>query len=420
VNTDDGSTPAITLPFNITLYGQTYNTIYITVNGAIGLGAPIQGPYYYQLPESNTLNRYVAYIAPFWADLDVAHIGSVTYLITNNQINITWYQVPCHSDNWNSNRVNTVTLIITNESTYAFIYGDLDWKNDPSDYYPSYARISKGDDGATYKNFWTGAQALSVIANKTIWFDSNGNIMSPHIGLTYTVNDSTPNYHDNVIYTIVATNTGTINATGVKVTALLPSGLNYVSSSSTSYDSATGIWNIGTLAPGESLILTLTAYVNQVGSIISYATTTAQDQYETSAYDSKSLTITVPNAADIAVAMTATTYTPRVGNSFYITITVTNNGPSTATGVQVTDLLPSALEFRSTSSISQGSYTSNTGLWNIGTLTSGQTATLTIRVRPRSGYGGQTVTNTATKTAETQYDPLTSNDSASINLNIRS
>jgi len=118
--------------------------------------------------------------------------------------------------------------------------------------------------------------------------------------------------------------------------------------------------------------------------------------------------------------MTATTYTPRVGNSFYITITVTNNGPSTATGVQVTDLLPSALEFRSTSSISQGSYTSNTGLWNIGTLTSGQTATLTIRVRPRSGYGGQTVTNTATKTAETQYDPLTSNDSASINLNIRS
>ncbi|MBI5459356.1 DUF11 domain-containing protein, partial [Methanobacterium sp.] len=420
VNTDDGTTTAITLPFNITLYGQTYNTIYITVNGAIGLGAPIQGPYYYQLPESNTLNRYVAYIAPFWADFDVAHIGSVTYLITNNQINITWYQVPCHSDNWNSNRVNTVTLIITNESTYGFIYGDLDWKNDPDDSYPSYARISKGDNGATYKNFWTGAQALSVIANKTIWFDSNGNIISPHIGLNYTVNNSTPNYHDNVVYTIVATNTGTINATGVKVKALLPSGLNYVSSSSTDYDSATGIWNIGTLAPGESLILTLTAYVNKVGSIISYANTTAQDQYETNAYDSKSLTITVPNAADIAVAMTATTYTPRVGNDFYITITVTNNGPSTATGVQITDLLPYALQYRSTTYTSQGSYSSTTGVWNIGTLTSGQTATLTIRVRPRNGYGGQTVTNTATKTAETQYDPLTSNDSASINLNIRS
>ena len=399
INTDDGTTTAITLPFNITLYGQTYNTIYITVNGAIGLGAPIQGPYYYQLPESNTLNRYVAYIAPFWADFDVANIGSITYLITNNQVNITWYQVPCHSENTNTNRVNTVTLIITNQSTYAFIYGDLDWKNDPNDSYPSYARISKGDNGATYKNFWTGAQALSVIANKTIWFDSNGNIISPHIGLTYTVNNSTPNYHDNVIYTIVATNTGTINATGVKVKALLPSGLNYVSSSSTAYDSATGIWNIGTLAPGESLILTLTAYVNKVGSIISYANTTAQDQYETNPYDTKTLTLTVPNAAHIAVTYTVNSSTPNYQGNVVYTITATNNGPSTATGINLTSKLPSGLTYVSSSS---SNYNSNSGIWNIGTLNNGASATLTITAKvAQTG----TITTYANTTAQNQYDP---------------
>jgi len=285
VNTDDGSTTAITLPFTITLYGQTYNTIYISVNGAIGLGAPIQGPYYYQTPESNSVNRYVAYIAPFWADFDVAHIGSITYLITNNQVNITWYQVPCHSDSWNSNRVNTVTLIITNASTYGFIYGDLDWKNDPSDSYPSYARISKGDNGATYKNFWTGEQELNEIANKTIWFDSNGNIISgaADIAVTLVAGSTTISYHDTTTLTITVTNNGPNTATGVQVKEVLPSQLGYRSSTpspGTTYNSNTGVWTIGTLNSGESKTLVITVRGNSYGYGTSTATKTAENQYD--------------------------------------------------------------------------------------------------------------------------------------------
>ena len=284
VNTDDGSTTAITLPFTITLYGQTYNTIYISVNGAIGLGAPIQGPYYYQTPESNFVNRYVAYIAPFWADFDVAHIGSITYLITNNQVNITWYQVPCHSDSWNSNRVNTVTLIITNQSTYSFIYGDLDWKNDPSDSYPSYARISKGDNGATYKNFWTGEQELNEIANKTIRFDSNGNLISDFadIGVSQTVSNTAPRKNTFITITITVTNNGDNTATGVQITDILPSKLAYQSASATqgTYNQYNGIWNIGTLNSGQSVSLTITVRVTDRGTITNTATKTAEDQYD--------------------------------------------------------------------------------------------------------------------------------------------
>jgi uncharacterized repeat protein (TIGR01451 family) len=246
VNTDDGSTTAITLPFTITLYGQTYNTIYISVNGAIGLGAPIQGPYYYLTPESNPANRYVPYIAPFWADFDVANIGSITYTITNNQVNITWYRVPCHSDNRDSNNVNTVTLILTNESTYGFIYGNLNWKNDPSDSYPSYARISKGDNGATYKNFWTGNQELSEIANKSFWFDSNGNLISgaADIGVTQSAGASTIHLwwgSNTTTLTITVTNNGPNTATSVQIKEVLDSHISYRShtaSSGTSYNPA--------------------------------------------------------------------------------------------------------------------------------------------------------------------------------------
>lgn len=411
VNTDDGTTPAITLPFPITFYGHTYNTIYINVNGLISFGVPMPGPYYREYPDN------VPYIAPFWGDIDITNAGSVFYVIENDKVTITWENVPGYTQ---TGYYNNFQVIMRSNGTFSFIYGDMEWANDLPSMYTKVI-INSGFGTNPTKEFWNGGQSLSLIENKEIMFDSNGNLLyDPHIAVNYTVNNSTPNYHSNVEYTITATNQGPDTATGVKITSLLPAGLTFVSSSSAAYDSATGIWDVGALNVGESAILTIIAYVAQTGSITTYANVTAQDQYDPNPYESKNVTITVPNAADIAVTMTATDYTPTVGVDFDITIRVTNNGPDTATGVQVTDLFSSTgpLRYRSTRSISQGTYSSTTGIWNIGTLTSGQTATIVIRVRPRSGYQGQTVTNTATKTAETQYDPVTSNDSATITLNI--
>ena len=84
------------------------------------------------------------------------------------------------------------------------------------------------------------------------------------LSLTKTVNSTSPIAGSNVTYTLTATNASTASAssTGVTVNDDLPSTLTYVSSTSsgtTTYDSATGIWNIGTLAPGASATLSITA-----------------------------------------------------------------------------------------------------------------------------------------------------------------
>lgn len=95
------------------------------------------------------------------------------------------------------------------------------------------------------------------------------------------------------------------------------------------------------------------------------------------------------------------------GTTVTFTLTVKNAGPDTATGVAVTDILPPAFTFDS-SSASQGSYDSTSGVWSVGTVTTALDATLGITTHPTSCAGGpynfSTQTNTAEVTAADQVD----------------
>jgi uncharacterized repeat protein (TIGR01451 family) len=119
--------------------------------------------------------------------------------------------------------------------------------------------------------------------------------------------------------------------------------------------------------------------------------------------------VIVATAADIGVTKTVSDPTPAVGTNVTFTITATNHGPNDATGVQVTDPVPPGLTFVSAIA-SQGTYTSSTGLWNIGALVNGASVTLQITVKVN---GTTPVTNTATRTASTPGDFDPANDSAS-------
>ena len=91
----------------------------------------------------------------------------------------------------------------------------------------------------------------------------------------------------------------------------------------------------------------------------------------------------------------------RIGDSIVFTITISNAGPDTATNVTASDQWPSGLQFVSAGA-SQGTYDNTTGLWTVGSLANGATATLKIAatILPSGA-----LINTAQISASDQPDP---------------
>ena len=233
--------------------------------------------------------------------------------------------------------------------------------------------------------------------------------------------DSTPNEGDTVTFQIQVTNDGAAQATNVSLTDLLPPGLTVTGNNGTvsqgTYNATTGVWTIGTLADGGVATLTLEGTVDagQGGNTITNTTTAAMgDQTDpTTAGDDLEEDVVVNDDADLVTVKTLTSgdSTPNEGDTVTFQIQVTNNGAAQATNVSLNDLLPPGLTTTSTNgTISQGTYNSSTGLWDIGTLSSGGVATLTLEGTVDIGQGGNTITNTTTAAMGDQPDPSTAGD----------
>ncbi len=237
------------------------------------------------------------------------------------------------------------------------------------------------------------------------------NVKGADLELTKTVDNATPLLGQNVTFTITVTETkGVYDATGVEVTDLLPAGLTYVShtASQGTYDPGTGVWNVGTIPAGGSATLDIVAQVAVTGAITNEAEVTAVNEADPDSTpgdgmgdDYASVTLNASPAADLSVDKTVDDATPLLGQNVTFTVTVNNGGPSDATGVEVTDLLPAGLTYVSHTA-SQGTYDPGTGVWNVGTIPVGGSATLDI-VAQVAVTGA--ITNEAEVTAVNEADP---------------
>src|SRR5690606_34562427 len=209
------------------------------------------------------------------------------------------------------------------------------------------------------------------------------------LSLTKTVNNATPLVGSQVIFEVVVTNSGPQDATGVEVTDLLPDGYTYNNFTATTgtYNSTTGLWNIGLLTTGQSVSLQIIATVNTSGNYENIAEVTASDLPDpdstpNNAVDTEddyaSVTTTpIATAADLSLTKTVNNATPIVGSQVIFEVVVTNSGPQDATGIEVTDFLPDGYTYNSFTATT-GTYNSTTGLWTVGTLTTGQSVSLQI------------------------------------------
>jgi uncharacterized repeat protein (TIGR01451 family) len=121
--------------------------------------------------------------------------------------------------------------------------------------------------------------------------------------------------------------------------------------------------------------------------------------------------------SDLAVSKTASSTSVNSGSNFSYTVTLTNNGGSDATGVTLSDTLPAEVTYVSAVA-SQGSYNPTTGLWTIGALANTDVATLTLNVKATIVSAVTVVTNTAGNPGLDQADPVSANDSDSVDITI--
>lgn len=265
---------------------------------------------------------------------------------------------------------------------------------------------------------------VNVIVNNPV------TIPTADLSISKISDKTTANVGDTVTYTVSLKNNGPDKATGVKVTDILSPELNFVSATSSigSYATTTGEWNVDSLNNASSTTLTLVATIksgSQGKTISNTATTTATQVDPTTANNVATVNVTINtpctsncggggSSADLSVTKTANKSTANVGDTINYTITLKNLGPDNATGVFVTDILPTGLNFVSATS-TLGSYATSTGKWTIGNLNNASSTTLTITSTVKDSAQGQTISNTATKSAD-QTDPTTTNDSSSVNI----
>jgi uncharacterized repeat protein (TIGR01451 family) len=113
-------------------------------------------------------------------------------------------------------------------------------------------------------------------------------------------------------------------------------------------------------------------------------------------------TFTPPDRADLSLTNIVDDPNPEVGSDVTFTLQVTNGGPDNATGVEVTDLLPGGYSY--VSDDGGTAYDSSTGIWTVGSLDSGNSATLNITATVVN-TGGTGYDNPAEVTASDQLDP---------------
>jgi uncharacterized repeat protein (TIGR01451 family) len=227
------------------------------------------------------------------------------------------------------------------------------------------------------------------------------NVIKPVLTVAKTA-ATTADLGTDVTYTINYGNTGGADATGTVIVDTVPTG--------TTFKSATGggtlsggivTWNLGTLAAGASGSVTLTVTLPVSGladqSKISNSTYSI-DCTETDAVAGVKFDTTV-NAPILSVTKVAqvggTTVTQvPAGDDLTYVITYRNTGHMAASGVVITDTVPTNSAFKSAAN--GGTHAGGVVTWNVGTVAAGATATVSFVVTVQSGLPNGTLLNNAT------------------------
>jgi uncharacterized repeat protein (TIGR01451 family) len=225
---------------------------------------------------------------------------------------------------------------------------------------------------------------------------------------------------DNIAYKLTVKNEGALTANAVTVTDNLPSGVTYQSATPSqgtcNESSGTITCNLGDIVNGNNATIDVIVGTTAPGTVTNTAsvTGTGGDDPDLS-NNTASENTTVRPKADLGITKSDSPDPLIAGQTLTYSIAVQNNGPSDATGVTVTDNLPSTVSYQSATP-SQGtcSVASGTVTCALGTVANGAGATIELKVQTLKDG---TISNTA-RVSSDAVDPTGSNDSASADTTV--
>jgi uncharacterized repeat protein (TIGR01451 family) len=246
--------------------------------------------------------------------------------------------------------------------------------------------------------------------------------------ITKTVDTTPVVAGDPVRYTLTAHNAGPADATGVSITDTLPSALTGVTGQITGGADCTLAGSVltcpvGSLANGASATVTvigqLPATAPPGDPLRNSAAVAGQQADPTPGNNRDTVASTITAAADLTMVKTFTPDTPVSGGTVDYQLTVTNDGPSRATGLVISDPLDPNVTFDG-AEITSGECGQDDGLvtCTVPTLEAGASVTATVHITLAAGTTAA-LQNTASVTAGTpDPDPDNNTGTATFQPNL--
>ncbi len=224
---------------------------------------------------------------------------------------------------------------------------------------------------------------------------------------------------EGVDFLVSVSNAGPSDAAGVAVSDLLPAGLICSTTCSASGGATCAAGPVAgdvadtiDLPVGGQADYSLQCQIapDASGVLVNAASASFAGDPD-AANNSASASVVLGAQADLAVTVAFSDTAPPNGAVIQKTVTVTNLGPSNATGVEVIDLIPSGFVRESTTP-SAGSYDPASGRWSVGALAAGDSQTLVHELRVAAPGEFSNVVSVSGD----QPDPDAGNDSLSAGI----
>ena len=284
--------------------------------------------------------------------------------------------------------------------------------------------------GGACCSFGDGGPATQALINrpKQLFFDAEGNLdevdsgsdtvrqiadLAPNLLHLTGVAPTFLNASQQFSYTFQVSNPGSIGgATGVTLSDPLPSGLEYVSSSasqgSCGLAGATVTCALGALPASSSATVTITVTGPASAADITNTATVTANESDPQTSDNSVSVVSHVGKVDLSISQSASQPAVRLNQQLTFSMSVASKG--SATGVLMTDALPTALQFVSaTPSQGKCSTASGTVMCALGAIADGGAAQVSVTA---TAVKAGSVTNTAAVVAD-QPDVNLANNSAS-------